>query len=112
MKISHLHKKFSQVIEDETFFMQILTQVNNYYICHPANVANEEIGEFGGPQCHSDRFNLDKFHFYGTGKIKYYRWDDLLSLVYKDNPQEKATNNILNNPADEEVVTRKGLNNI
>ena len=30
--------------------------------------------------------------------------DDLLSLVYKDNPQEKATNNFLINPAYEEVV--------
>ena len=83
--------------------MQLLTQVNNYYIFHPTCVTSEEIGEFCGSQCHSDRFNRDKFHFYGRGKIKYYRWDDLLSLVYKDNPQEKATNNFLINPADEEV---------
>ena len=63
MKISRLDKKFSQVIEDGTFFMEILTQVNHYYISHPAYVANEEIGEFCGPQCHNDRFNLEKFHF-------------------------------------------------
>ena len=107
VKISRLDKRFSQVIEDGTFIMEILTQVNHYYISHPANVANEEIGEFCGPQCHNDRFNLEKFHFYGRGKIKYYRWDDLLSCVYKDHPQEKATHNFLINPADEEVVTEE-----
>ena len=58
-----------EVIEDETFFMQILIQVDNYYIYHPTCVTNEEIGEFCGPQCHSDRFNLDKFHFFRQNKI-------------------------------------------
>ena len=40
-------------------------------------------------------------------EVKYYKWDDLLSCVYKDHPQEKATNNCLINPADEEVVTEE-----
>ena len=80
VKTSCLNKTFSQVIADETFFIEILAQVNNYYIYHPENVANGEISEFCGPQCHS---------------------------VYKDHPQEKATNNFLINPADEEVVTEE-----
>ena len=107
VKASCLCKKFSEVVEDEAIFMRILMEVNKYYTSHPQYVMSEEIGEFCGPQCHSDRFNLDKFHFYGTGQIKYYRWGDLLSLVYKDHPQEKATNNFLINPADEEVVTEE-----
>ena len=106
VKASRFKGKLSDAIEDEIFFMDMLRKIDNHYICHSSCIKNEEIGDFFGPQCYNDRLNVDKLHYYGQGKIKYYRWDDLLARVRKDYSQEKAAE-FENDVADEKIVTEE-----
>ena len=91
---------YNNVFDNKLLFEEALKKVHNYYLFNPEYAKNEEIERFRGPQNFEKRNNEDKLHYYGRGKIKYYRWEDMQALIENDFGQSKALQFYLNPGSD------------
>ncbi len=83
-------RPYVDVFNDKSIFENALSKVNNYYTFNPDCAEKEVLEYFKGPQNFEERNDLQKLYYYGRGKIKYYRWEDLRILIEADYGQAIA----------------------
>ena len=70
----------STVLGDEGLFLDTLCQVDRYY-CRNRRCADQEgLQSHRGPQTWEDRHNLLQLHYYGKGRLRYFRLTTLREL--------------------------------
>ena len=66
-------RSVSTVLGDEGLFHDTLCQVDRYYCRHRRYADQEGLQPHRGPQTWDDRHNLLQLHYYGKGRLKYFR---------------------------------------
>ena len=98
-------------LKSEPIFLDILQKIDNYYSQHENAVENERLQMYKGPQNFEDSLDMERLHYCGIGKYKFYRLNTLHDLIEREYGHN-ALAQFKCNPLSEEYITNADFDNL